>query len=181
MTTTRPSSAAGVEGEDRAAPSLRSVRTRSRPSNGDLSVRRREPRTDARGHAPSPSRPPLDRSHPSPNGDRPRGAPGRGSGDGGEDRPHGLLWGALFTLIPYLVGVLAMLGWSFVQGDLDEYRILLVVTATPYAALATGVAWLLVIGMQYSPARRWRGVTQGLAAAAVVYAIAAAVALVWRL
>src|SRR5690606_830449 len=35
MTTTRPSSAAGVEGEDRAAPSLRSVRTRSRPSNGD--------------------------------------------------------------------------------------------------------------------------------------------------
>ena len=106
--------------------------------------------------------------------------PGSG-GAGSEDRPHGLLWGAVFTLIPYLVGVLAMLGWSLVQGSLGEFEVLLAITAAPYAALGTGVAWLLVIGMQYSPARRWRGVTQGLAAAAVVYAVAAAVALAWRL
>jgi hypothetical protein len=40
--------------------------------------------------------------------------------------------------------------------------------SAPFAVLATGVAWLLVLALQKSPARRWTGVAQGALAATVV-------------
>jgi hypothetical protein len=113
------------------------------------------------------------------------------------DRPtagHGLLWGAVFTLVPYLLGLAGFLLWSLTDpnGPAEFCRSLgglctgtssalfLAAASAPYAALGTGAAWVLVLTMQYGPAKKWRGSVQGLLAAGAVYAIAATVWLILR-
>lgn len=111
---------------------------------------------------------------------------------------HGLLWGAVFTLAPYLLGLVGVMVWALLRdtgpawlcanlGDdlagqcsAFDSALFLAAASAPYSALGTGAAWVLVLAMQYGPAKRWRGVVQGLLAAAVVYAIAVIAVLILR-
>lgn len=107
---------------------------------------------------------------------------------------HGLLWGAVFTLVPYLLGLAGFLLWSLANPNgpaefcqsLDglctgsSSALFLAAASAPYAALGTGAAWVLVLTMQYGPAKHWRGSVQGLLAAVAVYAIAVTVWLILR-
>lgn len=107
---------------------------------------------------------------------------------------HGLLWGAVFTLVPYLLGLAGFLLWSLTNpnGPAEFCRsigglctgtssaLFLAAASAPYAALGTGAAWVLVLTMQYGPAKKWRGSVQGLLAAAAVYAVAATAWLILR-
>jgi hypothetical protein len=104
------------------------------------------------------------------------------------------LWGAVFTLIPYLLGLAGFLLWSLADpngpaefcqsiGGLctgTSSALFLAAASAPYAALGTGAAWVLVLTMQYGPAKKWRGSVQGLLAAVAVYAIAATAWLILR-
>ncbi|WP_460518718.1 hypothetical protein [Flindersiella endophytica] len=123
-------------------------------------------------------------------------APSVGAGRAGS-RPtagHGLLWGAVFTLVPYLLGLAGFLLWSLAnpngQAELCQSlgglctgtssAVFLAAASAPYAALGTGAAWVLVLTMQYGPAKKWRGGVQGLLAALAVYAIATIAWLILR-
>ncbi|WP_020579012.1 hypothetical protein [Actinopolymorpha alba] len=99
----------------------------------------------------------------------------------------GLLWGAAFTLGPYVLAVLVLLALSWSHDRLPpgqceglgwgcslpprDGALLLTFISAPFAALATGLAWLLVLLLQLSPAKRWAGAAQGALAAAVVLAV----------
>jgi len=120
--------------------------------------------------------------------------PGASQADGmdTERRPgRGVAWGTAFTLGPYAVAVLALLAWSWPHDRLPagqcegigfgctltqrDGALLLTFISAPFAALATGLAWLLVLALQLSPAKRWSGSTQGALAAAAVLAAAGCV------
>jgi hypothetical protein len=114
--------------------------------------------------------------------DRRIGLRGAGSDDGRARR--GVLWSTAFTLGPYLLLVLALLVWTWPHDTLPagqcegigfgctltrrDAAVLLTFISAPFAALATGVAWLLVLVLQLSPAKRWTGSAQGAVAAALV-------------
>ncbi|REF36068.1 hypothetical protein [Thermasporomyces composti] len=44
--------------------------------------------------------------------------------------------------------------------------------SAPFAVLATGVGWLVVLALQRGPARHWAGTAQGALAATVVFLLA---------
>jgi hypothetical protein len=101
----------------------------------------------------------------------------------------GLLWCTAFVLGPYLVAVLTLLAWSWPHDTLPASQcegigfgcdltrrdgaLLLTFISAPFAALATGVAWLLVLALRRGPVKRWAGSAQGaLSAAMVLLAVA---------
>jgi hypothetical protein len=105
----------------------------------------------------------------------------------------GIAWSTAFTLGPYLALVLVVVAWAWAQdtpsgGPCERFdfgctlsprdeALLFAFISAPFAALATGVAWLLVLLLQLSPAKRWTGASQGAIAAGVVL-VAATSALV---
>ncbi|MGH3491044.1 MAG: hypothetical protein ACRDP8_24410 [Actinopolymorphaceae bacterium] len=106
----------------------------------------------------------------------------------------GLAWSSVFTLGPYVLAILVLLAWSWPRDQVGagqceglgfgcrltqrDGAVLLAFMSAPFAALATGVAWLVVLLLQLSPARRWAGVAQGALAATIVLAVSVAVAAV---
>lgn len=103
---------------------------------------------------------------------------------------RGVLWCTAFTLVPYLLAVAALLVWAWPQdavlsGQCEgigfgctlsgrDGALLLVFISAPFAALATGVAWMVVLLLQLTPAKRWAGAVQGgLASMAILVAGAA--------
>jgi hypothetical protein len=100
---------------------------------------------------------------------------------------RGVLWCTAFTLVPYLLAVLALLLWAWPQDTVPagqcaglgfgctmtgrDGALLLVLISAPFAALATGVAWLLVLLLQLTPARQWAGALQGGVAALAILAV----------
>lgn len=99
---------------------------------------------------------------------------------------RGVRWCTAFTLGPYAVAILALLALSWPHDTVPagqcegigfgctltqrDGALLLTFISAPFAALATGVAWLLVLALQVSPAKRWVGPAQGAFAAAIVLA-----------
>ncbi|HZC26750.1 MAG TPA: hypothetical protein VE287_06985 [Actinopolymorphaceae bacterium] len=95
-----------------------------------------------------------------------------------------MLWSTALTLGPYALAVLALLVWTWPHDTLPagqcegigfgcsmtrrDAGFLLTFISAPFAALATGVAWMVVLVLQMSPAKRWAGSVQGALAAAVV-------------
>ncbi|MEQ7126830.1 hypothetical protein ABN034_20135 [Actinopolymorpha sp. B11F2] len=106
----------------------------------------------------------------------------------------GLAWSTVFTLGPYVLAILALLAWSWPRDQVGggqceglgfgctltqrDGAVLLAFMSAPFAALATGVAWLVVLLLQLSPARRWAGAAQGALAAATVLAASGTIAVV---
>ncbi len=113
-----------------------------------------------------------------------------------ERRPaagRGLQWCTAFVLGPYLVAILTLLAWSWPHNSLPigqcegigfgctltrrEGAVLLTFISAPFAALATGVAWLVVLLLRRGPTKSWSGSAQGALAAALVLFLVALVAL----
>jgi hypothetical protein len=110
-----------------------------------------------------------------------------------ERRPgRGLAWSTAFTLGVYLLVVVTMLAASWPDDAVPagqceglgfgctlsprDTAILLTFITAPFAVLATGLAWLVVLLLRLTPARQWAGVAQGGLAAGVVMLAAGAVA-----
>jgi hypothetical protein len=105
---------------------------------------------------------------------------------------RGLAWATVFTLGPYVLAILVLLAWSWSSdqppaGQCEglgfgctltprDGAVLLAFMSAPFAALATGVAWLVVLLLQLSPARRWAGAAQGALAAVTVLAASGIIA-----
>lgn len=79
----------------------------------------------------------------------------------------GMRWGAAWTLGPYLLCLIGVLVWPPTR---DQFVFIAAATA-PFATLAIGATWLLVLALQRGPAQRWRGILQGLTATLVTYAV----------
>jgi len=81
----------------------------------------------------------------------------------------GMRWGAAGTLGPYLLLLVGILVWPSMR---DQFLFIAATTA-PYATLAVGATWLLVLTLQRGPTRRWTGIAQGLTASLLTYALGA--------
>jgi hypothetical protein len=123
-------------------------------------------------------------------------AEGSGRGPSGRESTagRGLAWSTVFTLGPYVLAIVVLLAWSWPRDQLGagqcaglgfgctltprDGAVLLAFMSAPFAALATGVAWLVVMLLQLSPVRRWAGPAQGALAAVAVLAASGAIAVV---
>jgi hypothetical protein len=129
---------------------------------------------------------------------RPRPVAVEGGGRGPSGRKstagRGLAWSTVFTLGPYVLAIAILLAWSWSRDQLGTSQcaglgfgctltprdgaVLLAFMSAPFAALATGVAWLVVMLLQHSPARRWAGAAQGALAAVIVLGASGTIAMV---
>ena len=116
-----------------------------------------------------------------------------------QPRRGGMLWGTIFTLVPYLLIAVTIALWasralpteeSAACGEFRPFGLdctlsprdgafFVLAVSVPFATLATGIAWLVVLALGMTRAREWSPVLRGGIGAGLCWLATAITLLIW--